>query len=256
MNPPKLPLPIAALVVLVFAAPAYADAITYARWFDSLTSSAGEQTTVDGPTMIDLANVDIVADFGVNRLGVTGKEAGARSAWLDQWTITGGTGTDVVAVQWSLDGTLSVTDTPACPNCDTASIQYTSLFGASSVFGGTQLYSAAQLGSGTTSVNTSGTLLFSFTYGTPFNAGFLLNGSLGDDLQSGNVDFFNSALLTAIILPAGASLQTTSTHADYPVLQATPVPEPGAFLLVAIGLTGVIRHARSRRSGGCRAFRG
>jgi hypothetical protein len=198
---------LASCFVLGISRLALAAPITYAEWFAASGSGGiGDAVTVNGATTRDFTFVDILADFGVNRVSVTSKESSATSAWLDEWTITGGTGTGVLLVDWTLDGTLTVTDTLACPGCDSSAITYTSLFAAANVFGGTELYSAAQVGTGTTEVQQSGTVAFTFTYDTPFHAGFKLSGGVGDDVASGSVNFFNSALLTAVILPAGATL--------------------------------------------------
>jgi hypothetical protein len=239
------------MMLMAWASRADAAAITYAKYFDP-ASGAGEQITTNAATTIDFAGLDIVSDFGVNRLSVTTKETSGTSAWLDRWLITDSalSGTaGQLSIQWTLAGTLSVTDTLACPGCDSASIVYSSLVGAPSVFSpGTVLVSASQTGTGTTTVQETGTLSVSFIYGTAFNVGFSLAGGIGDDLQSGSVNFFNSALVAGVVLPDGATLVTDNTRIQYPVSNLpppSPIPEPSTLLLVATWVAAVLRR-RSR----------
>lgn len=76
-----------------------------------------------------------------------------------------------------------------------------------------------------------------FTYGQPFYVLSVLGGGVG--VFGGSMDFYNSATF-GISAPAGASLSTMS-GAVY-----APVPEPAAWLLIALGVLTL--HLRRRGS--------
>ena len=58
-----------------------------ARYFDTVLPDVGEQSTINGPTTVDLAAVDVLSDFGVNRLSVTAIESSGTSAWRDEQVV-------------------------------------------------------------------------------------------------------------------------------------------------------------------------
>ena len=234
--------------------PADATPFTINRFSDSVALAIGETSTTNNSTTTDLTTVDIFSDFGVNRLSITSRESSGSSSWLDEWTITGGSGSGQIAIAWSLDGSLSVTGATAT---DSASIAFTSLFGKTppapgldtglALFGGTTIASASQTGAGTTNINQADTLIVSFTYGVPFTAGFRLGGGIGDDVTGGAVSFYNSGLITSVILPDGASLSTTNTRIGYPLSTSAAVPEPGTLVLISTGLAAFHSMRRRRR---------
>lgn len=230
-------LALAMLVMSIVSSAADAAPITYVRYFNAHTGDLGEQSTTNGPTSFDTATLDILADFGTNALGITSDETSGTSAWQDLWTVTGGSGT--LAVNWSLDGVISI-DAPAaiCTTCtiDPVTVQYRSLFNAPTVTAsGTEVTTIIQSAPGTQTYQRSGTLLVNYVSGQAFTAGFRLTGGIGDDFYGGYLDFLNTAQLTSIVLSEGASLSTLS-GAQYEVVSPAAVPEPSTMLLLGTGL--------------------
>lgn len=222
-----------------------ADPLTLVQFTNSVPPFAIGENTSSGAQTIDQSAVDIFANFGALGIQVTGAESNAVAAFRDEWTVTGGSGQ--IEVQWSLDGSLTLNPPAAiCTTCtvDDASVTLRSMFGSTSIFSlGTPVETIAQVGAGSQSVSRSGSLFVNYVSGQMFGAGFRLGGGTGDDFYGGSLAFLNTAALTAIILPDGAVLSTTS-GAAYNVVRPPdphPVPEPSTLLLVACGLLALRR---------------
>jgi hypothetical protein len=97
-----------------------------------------------------------------------------------------------------------------------------------------------------------------YTYGVTFSGGFKLNGSTGDSgpaigvpvssFVPASYNFLNTATITSIVLPAGATLLTGS-GTIYPLQTATPVPEPSSLVFVTTGLAYIARRLKKANRG-------
>lgn len=147
----------------------------------------------------------------------------ATSKWEDIWTVTGGTGSGQMTVTITLNGTIT----------GLGNLTYT-LTSENQVSG----YQGVSVNQGSFTSPQSYTAIFPFTYNTPFTVDSILVTNalaIGGTNPSGTVDFFNTALVSQILLPEGATL-TTDSGATYPT---SNVPLPSAVWLLGSGLAGL-----------------
>jgi len=190
-------------------------------------------------------------------------EANSYSQYDDTLTIMGGTGSGVLQLQYSLDGSSSSTGTGY-----NLSFSYLAIEGA---FGGGAYF---QINNGTLTngqeadFSGSGTytdtvnFYLPFTYGTPFTMDPILRSAANfyADYDStpytATWDFYNTATLTAALVLNGtanspgtqvAAQITSASGLQYSATGISSTPEPGTWLLVgsAIGALILIRRPRS-----------
>jgi hypothetical protein len=204
----------------------------------STTPTLGESFDTKATTLSQAASgtlTQIASDFGVNKVEVSGGlENQAQSLWADTFTISGGTGSDVATFDWSLDGSISVPGVVSgCSAPTSASYTFRTIgagFGSTSLaFGSLPGCTTAQ----TASVDKSGSFNVTFQYGVPFAGGFTLLASNGESF--GTVNLFNTGLVSGIILPPGATLQTGS-GTEFPLEGAAPVPEAPTGVLFGLAV--------------------
>jgi hypothetical protein len=169
----------------------------------------------------------------------------------DSWTITGGTGTGTLELQFALDGTynLCTIGSGSVTGFDLTNLDNFSSSGASLISGC----------SGTTS--TTVTLTTGFTFGTPLDFEVdLLAGSnlynLADNVSS-NVDFSDTASMNAIIVENADGtvipfdLSTSSGAPLFsqlaPGIPSSSVPEPSSLALFGAGLLALTGFSAMRR---------
>jgi hypothetical protein len=154
--------------------------------------------------------------FGVNRAYASASVfsqdwsvfASTASSWNDRWTITGGTGQAQMTVAITLTGSIIG---------DGQLFLYTFNFAGSP-------YIFLDQGNYTPGTHTTS---FTFAYDTPFNVESTLGGGAQASTYyqevspSGTLDFYSTALLSQIILPAGASFAAES-GATYPLSAVPP----------------------------------
>jgi hypothetical protein len=237
---------IACCLILGFPSVSLATPLTYA---DILTATGSFDHSATTGQNVTAGTGQVIADFNDNGIAASGNLSSVISAWIDDFTVIGGTGTDSMMVAWSLDGTL--TDCSNCQIFAAPGVTLSSLYGQTSVFSlGTSIATVSTPGG----VSLNGTLNIPFTYGVTFSGGLRLTGSTGDtgaalgvpitSFVPASFNFLQTATITSLVLPEGASLRTGSGTL-YP-LGATPVPEPGSIILTALGLTSLV--ARRQRN--------
>ena len=227
---------VVALVTLVLpartaeAAPQVLASIFGEGGFESVTSSEPVSVSIPGGTA--------QADYNVSRLLATGAETQGTSAWRDEWTVSGRSGTGRARIYWRLTGSLRVGQPPTvCTTCipDPVGATLRHLFGSPSITSpGTNVISSSLSAPGAqTTVTEQGAFDVTFTYGVPFAAGLRLSGGTGDDSYGGWVDFTNTgAEITGVELPAGSSLAASSGA----VFNVIPSQTPSQMLSSLISL--------------------
>jgi hypothetical protein len=241
----------------------------------SFSSSPGTTTGCSGSTATPSTGATLnylstaTADYGVLKAGGSSSISGAsgtpnmtnyssaygQAYFADSWTITGGTGTGTLKLQFALDGSY---DFHQVGSGLTAGFGLVNL-DDHSYSSGTPTFTSGGPGTIANTVVLSTT----FTFGTAVD--FLVSltaGSnlydLGNDISS-YLDLSNTALMTAIIvqdangnvipfnLSTGSGAPLFSQLA--PGTPVTPVPEPSSLALFGAGLAALLGLAlgRSRR---------
>jgi len=161
-----------------------------------------------------------MTQFGSNHVsiaGLGGVVAFAASDWIDDFTPMGLIGSSTIWVDWSLDG--FTTGSPVA-------VTFNKLGAFSGGIGQNNLATINSPGSQTVAL--SGRFPITVTGGDPFIAGFTLSASSNG--SAGTADFSNTGELVDFVLPEGMSLVAAS-GTNYPVVFASPVPEPASLLL-------------------------
>lgn len=231
-----------------------------ARTFVSVTTPAGEVFDVTGTSRVGVYNADgdagwsvegrAVADHGISRAIVTAMADGvavdprvsAYAGWEDIFTVSGGTpGTSGtltlgVTITGLFEGVAG--DVSTMPR---TTVQYTLDRG----FAGTGVASFYDLAvAGSKRVETTLVGTYGFVYGEPFRVrGNLeleasVTGFAPLTFGLAEADFLGTAVVSQLVLPAGATLSTLS-GAHYPV----PLPA-SVWLLASVLTAGAIGRAR------------
>jgi hypothetical protein len=190
-------------------------------------------------------------------------EANSYSQYDDTLTIMGGTGSGVLQLQYSLDG--SSTSTGTGFDLSTAYLAIEGAFGGGAYFqinNGTLTNGQEADFFGTGTIADTVTFYLPFTYGTPFTMDPILRstanfyGDYDSTPYSATWDFYNTATVTAALVLDGTAnnpgnqvaAQISSTSGlQYGATGISSTPEPGTWLLVSSAIAALIlkRHARS-----------
>jgi hypothetical protein len=207
----------------------------------------------------------------VSSVTVTGSPAGAHylgeansySQYDDTLTIMGGTGSGVLQLQYSLDG--SSTNTGTGFDLSTSYLAIEGAFGGGAYFqinNGTLTNGQEADFSGTGTIADTVTFYLPFTYGTPFTMDPILRsaanfyGDYDSTPYTATWDFYNTATVTAALVLDGTANNpgnqvvaqiTSASGLQYGATGISSAPEPGTWLLAgsAIGALILMRRARN-----------
>ncbi len=189
-------------------------------------------------------------------------EANSYSQYDDTLTITGGTGSGVLELQYSLDGSSSSTGTGF--DLSTSYLAIEGAFGGGAYF---QINNGALTNgqeadfSGTGTFADTVTFYLPFTYGTPFTMDPILRSAANfyQDFDStpytATWDFYNTATVTAAAVLDGtannpgnavAAQIASDSGLVYGATGISTTPEPGTWLLVGCAMGSLIFVRRGR----------
>jgi hypothetical protein len=228
---------------------ARADPINFCDIFSAPCTSAllanewtFEQIADTGSTHLSSLSDEVVSDFGVNRIFASSLDAIVESQFLEPFVVMGGSGSGVMTVRWQLEGQLSIPGAsaecsgPTDPDVieDDPGCRMAIRFLGQGAFP-SPLPQPIVLrnpgGAASKTVQLTGSVDVPFTYGVPFVGGFVLSGETRE--TDGTLDFFNTGGVTALVLPAGASVQTGS-GTEYPIEQVAGPADLLGELMTAV----------------------
>lgn len=227
-------------------------------WTFTCSTCTGYTITASGDAKV--VNGSLGAESSVTVTGTVGPHFSAAADdtadYFDTLTITGGTGTGVLVLQYTLDG--STTETGTGPNPSFLSL--TNLFATDFQVGSGTVTSGTEADFfGLNATSTTVTFYLPFTYGSALATELTLDAFADFAPSAGTttVDFFNTASLDSALVFAGTptSLGAQNTSANINSASgisfgAAAVPEPGSWLLVgsAMAVLGLLRRRVPRQS--------
>ncbi len=219
---------------------------------------------ISGSGSAKVINGSLGASSSLTVTGAPGTFLGLADTYADYFdmlTVTNGTGSGVLALQYTIDGVISHTGTGV--NVDSFAF-LSNLFASSykldsgSITGGTEV---DFFGDGTTSSTV--TFYLPFTYGVAFASELHLEAAAGfasnadTTTYTATTDFYNTATLTSALVFNGtlSNLGTENDAANigsasgigYGPNGNSSVPEPGTWFLVACGM-GILILSKRRKS--------
>jgi hypothetical protein len=240
------------------------DPSTYACSLDN--ASCTGSTTAPGTNWTVNYSTAAATDYGVLRanssLYLTGDDSmgpldggdvplphfvsvGARAGYQDSYTVSGGTGSGTLDLQFTVDGTSSATPGAAAGP----------LFQLVPVLAGVPQWDSA-LGYSVGADNTA-TVPLAFTFGQPveYVVWFYALSQVYDvnawtTGTRASADYFDTAVLTGIRAfdssgePISSFSIASASGTHYGASGVEPAPEPGSLVLFGMGLTAVVRRAR------------
>jgi hypothetical protein len=189
-------------------------------------------------------------------------EANSYSQYDDTLTIMGGTGSGVLQLQYSLDG--SSTSSGTGFDLSTSYLAIEGAFGGGAYFqvnNGTLTNGQEADFSGSGTITDTVTFYLPFTYGTPFTMDPILRstanfyGDYDTTPYTATWDFYNTATVTAALVLNGtannpgtqvAAQITSGSGLQYGATGISSTPEPGTWLLVGSAIGALILRRRTR----------